>query len=352
MKKTTTPFTMSTILNFQNNGGGDSSDNDVSGSSDNSSGDDLISNPYVEAIFCYGWVLVLFYCVLCKRGGSRVSTEVGDRIRQRAREYNQQMQRQKVKEAQTPQERKKLVEESLQTKRVISKNDQGNLTLGDVERKGEDAVAMEKGENTCNEKGDIETGNSSAQGPTPSITEKSCNNDGEVDDPDEDQICVICLDLFVRGDAVSWSRHNETCTHVFHTDCIRPWLEEKRQDECPSCRSTLICYPCDAESEEKDGEKPKDDMSDSFFVIVHGLISRAVMPRINHPPSIYNLVSVNSNSFDSQDVPQEDQGKIELPPLPTSRAASDSTASPNPTQPVELRHAVSDFSSLRQSAEV
>lgn len=340
---------MSTILNFQNK----SSDNDASGSSDNASGDDLISNPYVEAIFCYGWVLVLFYCVLCKRGGGRVSTEVGDRIRQRAREYHQQIQRQKVKEAQTPQERKKLVEESLQTKRVISENGQGNLTLGDVERKGEDAVAMEKGENTCNEKGDIETGNSSTEGPTPATAEKSSKNDGEVDDPDEDQICMICLDLFVQGDTVSWSRHNETCTHVFHTDCIRPWLEEKRQDECPSCRSTLICYPCDDdESEGKDGEKAKDDINDSFFLIVHGLISRAVMPRINQPPSIYDLISVNSNSFDSQDMPQEEQGKIELPPLPTSKATSDSTASPNPTQSVEMRHAVSDVSSLRRSAEV
>lgn len=114
------------------------------------------------------------------------------------------------------------------------------------------------------------------------------------DENDEDHECVICLDAFQVGDVVSWSRFSEDCYHVFHADCIGPWLEGKRQDECPSCRNRLLLEdPQDpvkqqpvgqlktSSSDEEEGgngsfeEEHEDEDQDSFFVIVHGLVSRA-----------------------------------------------------------------------------
>lgn len=364
---------MSSILNFKSSGGGSSSD-DLSGASGESSPSDsgVFDNPYVEAVFCYGWVLVLFYCVLCKRSGSSArSTAVGDRIRQRAREAHEQMERQKLKKAQTPDQRKKLVDESLQTKRVLSKDDQGNLTLGDTAAKPVDPPVSASDEKKEGENFDIETA-SSPTGEESSPT----SNTGMMDDVDEDQTCVICLDLFERGDTVSWSRTNEACTHVFHTECIRPWLEEKRQDECPSCRSTLICYSCgkDDQSDDKKVEKGKNgnDENDCFeeeslFVIVRGLISRAAIDRINqHAPSLYDLVSVNSSSFDSQDSSRseesqesstdgsanssDDEEESAEADAEEANAGASSSSSSDGTQVVDMTQGVSDVSSLQRTA--
>lgn len=53
----------------------------------------------------------------------------------------------------------------------------------------------------------------------------------------EDKTCAICIDTFEIGDEVSWSRYHK-CDHVFHYDCIIPWL--KQHDECPYCRCNYI----------------------------------------------------------------------------------------------------------------
>lgn len=53
----------------------------------------------------------------------------------------------------------------------------------------------------------------------------------------QDEECSICLCEYEAGDQVSWSR-NIKCPHVFHYECIKPWLME--QSECPICRSDLL----------------------------------------------------------------------------------------------------------------
>eukprot|EP00980_Cylindrotheca_fusiformis_P010155 scaffold2261_cov124-Cylindrotheca_fusiformis.AAC.3 len=352
---------MSSVLNFQ--GRGEDASEDIVEPNDTGSSDDVFSNAYVEAVFCYGWVFIVFYCILCKRTrGDTRSTAVGDRIRQRAREINEQMERQKIKESQTPDERKKLVDGSLQTKRVLSKDAHGNLTLGNL--KADTAIDPPSGAEKPQDH-DIECGNSSTEDES-SSSDPSAKNIGhscEVDDVDEDQTCVICLDLFEKGDSVSWSRTNEACTHVFHTECIRPWLEEKRQDECPSCRSRLICYPCDQpNATEKSGKTvdAEDDADheegeESLFVIVHGLIAKAAMSRIQQSASnIYDLVSVNSRSFDSQDSSRSQESENGL--SSSSEVVSDDEAastSSDPTQVVEMHHSITNIpSSIRRTAEV
>lgn len=305
---------------------GSSSDDSLSGKKDT-----LFDNPFVESFICFGWVVLLFYCLLCKRT-QRPNTTVGDRIRARAQESFERAQRQVEKEKQSPEERKKLVDESLRTKIVLSKDDQGVWKLGDVEDVGE-----------VRENIDDESAKTSIDAKQ---SESENRDDSKLNDyAEDDHACVICLDPFLPQDVVSWSRYSTTCTHVFHSDCIRPWLEDRKQDECPSCRSVLVCYEC------TDGEKDTDNAKaagneESIFFMMHGLISQ-VIPRVIQSNS-YNLVSVSSNSFDSEENEEEKATQvIEMmaPPSPIRRVLSENSQSPqNLSQPVEFRQVVSDLS--------
>lgn len=48
--------------------------------------------------------------------------------------------------------------------------------------------------------------------------------------------CSICIDDFEAGEKV---RMLPRCRHIFHTDCILPWLTE-RQGCCPLCKTEVI----------------------------------------------------------------------------------------------------------------
>jgi hypothetical protein len=155
-----------------------------------------------------------------------------------------------------------LVLANLRTKRILAQDSQGNWTLGNL-----------------------------TSGDSPQKTKAFPLV--EDDDDEEAQACVICLDPFQVGDVVSWSRYSETCHHVFHSECIQPWLQDKRRDECPSCRANLmikdnitINSPTQEEEDENDEENPpiidncheeeeSEEEEDSLFVIMHGLVSRA-----------------------------------------------------------------------------
>ena len=46
--------------------------------------------------------------------------------------------------------------------------------------------------------------------------------------------CSICMEGYKKGDMVCWSQ-NLSCSHVFHTECLIPWL--MHHNICPNCRS-------------------------------------------------------------------------------------------------------------------
>jgi len=54
-----------------------------------------------------------------------------------------------------------------------------------------------------------------------------------------DDACAVCQDAYHLGQDVLWV----PCDHVFHRDCILPWL--KSSSTCPICRShvTLVTTP-------------------------------------------------------------------------------------------------------------
>ena len=95
--------------------------------------------------------------------------------------------------------------------------------------------------------------------------------------------CAICLDEFRINDKVSWSRYHK-CNHVFHHECIIPWL--KRHDECPYCRCNYIMPNNNTSTSSsslttgyKFGEENNDDKNvilddDFIFCVSHGLITK------------------------------------------------------------------------------
>jgi len=346
---------MSSLISFQ--GDGRPGDEDSS-----NNGDFFVDHPAVAAIFCYGWLLILFYCLLCRKTRERPSTAVGDSIRARAREYRERLEHKKAKLEQSPEERNRLVDDALHTKVVLSKDAQGNMILGSVG----DELPSSEGDAARDAVADVEAPRECTECPAAAAAAAGSSNTNDLQmDEDEDCMCVICLDSFEPGDMVSWSKHDSNCTHVFHTECIRQWLVDRRQDECPACRCCMVKLPDTSESDLKKIEgsdnwtaveeeevdtaeaasaaQSKDEPS--FFVIMHGLISRTIAPSsgissrrarraLSAPTSgQYNLVSVDSDSFDSQDGHEQVQDLEGIPPqhddVEDGSASSSSSSSQN-----------------------
>ena len=55
--------------------------------------------------------------------------------------------------------------------------------------------------------------------------------------------CSICSDEYQSGDKFAWSK-NELCSHLFHTECILPWL--MNHSDCPMCRNDFLYFKNEA----------------------------------------------------------------------------------------------------------
>ncbi|KAL7503187.1 hypothetical protein ACHAWX_000571 [Stephanocyclus meneghinianus] len=75
-----------------------------------------------------------------------------------------------------------------------------------------------------------------------------------LDEEDESfQMCPICLDVYVAGDSISWSK-NQTCRHAFHKSCIEGWLKQlEREGCCPCCRGPYLTKNKSTEHENEQG---------------------------------------------------------------------------------------------------
>ena len=69
--------------------------------------------------------------------------------------------------------------------------------------------------------------------------------------------CQVCFEQFKDEDKF----YKLPCKHLFHVDCILPWLE--KHNTCPSCRHEL---PTDNLEHENNRRTPQDP----FFDFVHG----------------------------------------------------------------------------------
>jgi len=143
-------------------------------------------------------------------------------------------QRRREERKNDPDRRKKFVENSLITKRVIACDKNKALQLDDA------------------------SGSISISG---SFSLDSVE--------DENSACVICLDPFQKGDYVTWAKSMD-CLHVFHKECLEGWLANPKHDDCPYCRCQIIHDVGDDDDPE---EKDEDQSSSLAYVIMNGLIS-------------------------------------------------------------------------------
>ncbi|KAM3215419.1 hypothetical protein ACQJBY_008241 [Aegilops geniculata] len=73
-----------------------------------------------------------------------------------------------------------------------------------------------------------------------------------------DERCPVCLNAFVEGDSLRLLPH---CSHVFHPECIDPWLHQRAT--CPLCRANLERpLPADAVAIALSAEGSDEDIHD------------------------------------------------------------------------------------------
>ncbi|KEG03344.1 E3 ubiquitin-protein ligase, putative [Plasmodium vinckei vinckei] len=95
--------------------------------------------------------------------------------------------------------------------------------------------------------------------------------------------CAICREEYKENDEVHRITDNERCRHVFHCDCIIPWLKER--NSCPTCRFEL----------------PTDDQE-------YNCKREELRERINSEISRNNSLNNSNNNSNNVDVGQDENG--------------------------------------------
>lgn len=54
-----------------------------------------------------------------------------------------------------------------------------------------------------------------------------------------DSTCAICLSNY-EEDQIVVKSPNDPCTHLFHFDCMKQWIEKTAADDCPCCRRNFV----------------------------------------------------------------------------------------------------------------
>jgi hypothetical protein len=122
----------------------------------------------------------------------------------------------------------------------------------------------------------------------------------------DEHICFICLESIKLGEDVAWSE-NLDCEHVFHKDCIMPWLQ--RSNDCPCCRQNFVPNIADFLSASSQNQKSEDaelthvdaiKRQEALYCVQHGLnINKKGNPQVfskHEIEEIKNQVSLKDST--------------------------------------------------------
>jgi hypothetical protein len=211
--------------------------------------------------------------------------------------------RREKKKMEDPDERRECIRHSLTVKYIVSA-DAGALTLAEMQ-----FVAGEEPQEEDEQSDDN------------SLAGDSCSSGNN-----ETSTCVICLEQFLIGDVVAWSKQDEEetepCLHVFHKACITQWLQDARHDDCPSCRKQILHFDkvtkkIESIDEDEEGisfNDEDDQLSDAstphggLFVIMRGMVSTAARQ------ASYSLIgqSIDATVAGEYSVEEEERGKPQI----------------------------------------
>ncbi|XP_010427777.1 PREDICTED: RING-H2 finger protein ATL5-like isoform X1 [Camelina sativa] len=82
---------------------------------------------------------------------------------------------------------------------------------------------------------------------------ENTRNNRDLPGDEEDKRCSVCLEDFEPKETVMLT----PCKHMFHEECIVPWLKSKGQ--CPVCRFVIL-KPAKQDSSPTNGSNPAGDM--------------------------------------------------------------------------------------------
>lgn len=189
--------------------------------------------------------VVAFMFCFCYMGSRNIPGEEyhrGHLIGEQARRIWETQERKAKRQDATPEERFAAIRSGLCAFRVLRKDPStGRCELGESEielpsREEENAEARIESKKSTDTADTLPLdfdNKSDSGGSCDKEPRKSDNED------DEDDVCPVCLDGFGSGDTVMFAR-SLSCNHVFHEECLLPWLLERRENECPSCRAVLV----------------------------------------------------------------------------------------------------------------
>jgi hypothetical protein len=235
------------------------------------------------------FLIMLFFC--CTRGNAPGREYWrGEEIRARAERIRAARLIKRARHELTPEERQAQILDNMRTMKVVSKDPKtGTLKLNnsssssphDETTTPDDMLphveknAPKKILDSPHGVGDfpqtstgssLETKSSEDTADTQDVDDVDADHDNS--NTGDDDVCYICLDSFEVGDVVMWSRRRRQeqangkgmiltgCQHVFHHECLMPWLLEKRENECPSCRSCFIVDQLPEEIANPENQQP------------------------------------------------------------------------------------------------
>jgi hypothetical protein len=209
------------------------------------------NNAFYATTFLAPFVIILF-CALCFRCGGGPPGEEHHRgwmFREQARRIWELEEKKAKRFEATPEERLASIRDGVCTFKVVRKDPcTARCELGEAE------TELSRGDEDDSETTSIPAMGIETKMSTDTIDTLPLKFDKEsdsveyferssaeqfYDSEEEEDVCHVCLDGFETGDTVMFAR-NLSCTHVFHKECLLPWLLERRENECPSCRAILV----------------------------------------------------------------------------------------------------------------